>query len=131
MKSYWDFVRADEMKNQSLAEIISDWIINSGPYPVKIIQRLVGVTPDGRVGDGTLNAINNADQRWLFEEIKKEREKWYYDLVRRDPSQRKFLTGWLNRLYSFHFVDQQYPVESTELASVDVTYQQSNTRNMQ
>ena len=107
MTSYWNACHAGEMVNQSVAELIVDWAINSGPKTViKIVQRILGVEDDGVVGTETINAVNNASQVWLFEEIKRSRIKFYQELVQKDHSQQKFLTGWLNRVNSFTFVDQ-------------------------
>ena len=71
---------------------------NSGVYGIKIPQKVLGVTVDGSVGPKTLAAINNyPDQRALFQKLWKER-KAYFERLATDPSQKKFLAGWLNRL---------------------------------
>lgn len=107
MISYWNTCRADEMVNQSVAELIVDWAINSGPVTaIKKVQRILGVAEDGVVGTDTLDALNNESQSWLFEEIKQARINFYQEIVRRDPTQQKFLAGWLKRVNSFEFVDQ-------------------------
>ena len=102
---YWDAVRADEIANQSVANIIVDWCFNSGKSVIKRIQKVVGVTPDGIVGKKTLAAINNADQEELFNKIKSSRKAFYDEIISRNPSKAKFLKGWYNRLNSFKFVD--------------------------
>ena len=46
---YWDRWKADEIKSQSVANILVDWVWASGIHGIKIPQELVGVIPDGIV----------------------------------------------------------------------------------
>ena len=101
---YWDVVRADEIANQSVANIIVDFVFNSGKSVIKRIQRIVNVTPDGIVGKKTLSAINNADQEELFYKLWNRRKKFYEDICKKNPNQKVFLRGWLNRLNYFKYV---------------------------
>ena len=43
---YWDRWKADEIKSQSVANILVDWVWASGAHGIKIPQRLLGVTVD-------------------------------------------------------------------------------------
>lgn len=90
--------RIPEIKNESTAIAIFDYIVHSGTTAVKRIQRLVGVKDDGAIGPQTLGAINSANQAFLQEDILKDRKALFEQIVARDPSQAKFLTGWINRL---------------------------------
>lgn len=100
---YWDRWQADRIRNQSVADILVDWVYNSGSTGIRIPQRILGVKDDGIVGPVTINAVNGADQNALFRKILRARESYYRDLVIRKPSQSKFLKGWLNRLKGFKF----------------------------
>lgn len=62
------------------------------------MQRVLGVTADGVVGEVTLGAINRAEPRELFERIKAERIAFVEAIVKRTPSQKVFLKGWKNRI---------------------------------
>src|SRR5690606_7448760 len=74
-KIFWDYFKADKIKNQSIAEFIVDWGYNSGRTTVaRRVQRILKITVDGVVGSQTLEAINNANQAKLFEAIKKDRK---------------------------------------------------------
>src|ERR1019366_2383748 len=64
-ENYWDKWLADDLNNQSLAELVVDWEVNSGTTGIKIPQRILGVTPDGVVGQMTIGAMNAADQETL------------------------------------------------------------------
>lgn len=99
----WDRWRADEINNQSIANILVDWVYMSGRWGIKIPQRLLGVVPDGIVGRRTLKALNGQDQEEFFDSVWFARGRFIEDIIRRDPSQKKFRKGWINRLNSFEF----------------------------
>ena len=103
LRKYWDKWRADEIKNQSIADILVDWYWGSGKWGIIIPQRLMGLTQDGIVGPKTIAAINKADQKKLFETIFAARIKFLNDIVKNNPSQKRFIKGWLNRLNDFKF----------------------------
>lgn len=100
---YWDRWRADEIRSQSVANILVDWVWGSGANGIKIPQRVLGVAQDGVVGSVTLAAVNAQDPRAFFEKIKVEREAFLRRIVARDPSQNRFIKGWLNRLNDLKF----------------------------
>lgn len=100
---YWDKVKGDEIDNQSLAEIIADWCVNSGLAGLRKVQEIVGCKPDGIVGAITLSLINTADPESLFDRIWKARLQFYINIVKRNPSQKVFMNGWMNRLNHFKF----------------------------
>ena len=100
---YWNRWKADQIQNQSVANILVDWVWNSGKHGIVIPQMLLGVAADGIVGDITLVAINSANQENLFRSIYEERKAFYLKIVRRSPSQKRFLRGWLNRINDFQF----------------------------
>lgn len=101
---YWDKLKADNINNQSVAEMLVDFAYNCGVgTAAKKIQEVLGVTKDGVIGPGSLKAINDANQEQLFSDLKAKREAYYRAIVANKPSQSKFLKGWLNRNNSFHF----------------------------
>lgn len=95
---YWDRWRADEIDSQKVANIVVDWVINSGSHGITKPQAILGVKADGVVGAKTLAAVNNANADDLFERVYNARVAFYKSIVARKPSQKKFLRGWLNRL---------------------------------
>lgn len=100
---YWDRVKGDEIENQSLAEIIADWAVNSGLTGVMKMQEVVGCKPDGIVGPITLSLINTSDAEQLFDRLWKARQQYYINIVKRNPKKKVFMAGWMNRLNSFKF----------------------------
>ena len=102
-RGFWDKWKADLIINQSQAEQLVDWVWGSGVWGVKIPQRVLEVKPDGIVGQITLNAVNNANQQKLFNDIKNARIDFVNAIVRNNPSQKRFIKGWINRINSFNF----------------------------
>ena len=102
---YWDKWKANEINNQSIANILVDWLWTSGKWGIILPQKILNVKPDGIVGKITLDAINNyQDQRLLFNKLWNRRLKQFQDIVKKDPSQKKFLRGWTNRLQDLRFI---------------------------
>lgn len=102
---YWDKWKADQIKSQSVANILVDWVWGSGANGIKLPQKLLGLTVDGIVGPKTLAAVNASDSLVLFNTIKAEREAFLYRIVERDPTQKRFIKGWLNRLNALKYND--------------------------
>ena len=102
-KSYWDECKGDKIANQSIAEIVVDWNYNSGIAGRKGTQKALGLVVDGIFGPKTLAALNDGPQKCVFCKIKDAREKYFRELVERDPSQAGNLDGWLNRLKRFSY----------------------------
>lgn len=100
---YWDKVKGDEIENQSLAELIADWCVNSGLSAIRKVQDVLGCKPDGIVGPITLSLINSSDAEKLHERIWNARHQFYINIVKRNPRQKVFMNGWMNRLNRFKF----------------------------
>jgi lysozyme family protein len=95
---YWDRWKADRIESQAIANIVVDWYWNSGAYGIKLPQKVLGVEMDGVVGEKTLAALNNHPNRQrLFDMLWQERRAFFCRLAI-NPTQRRFLSGWLNRL---------------------------------
>jgi len=101
---YWDKWKADEIQNQSIANLLVDWTWGSGSYGIKYPQQVLGVVADGIVGKKTLAAVNDyPNQEELFQKLWNRRKKHFEDIVNRDSSQKVFLKGWLNRLNDYRY----------------------------
>lgn len=100
---YWDRWRADEIKNQSVANIVVDWVWASGVHGIKRPQRLLGVVADGLVGAKTITAMNAADPKKLFEAIKADRAKFIDEICKARPKNEKYRKGWMNRINAIKY----------------------------
>lgn len=103
---YWDRWKADQIQNQSIANILVDWVWASGVHGIKKPQALLGVTADGIVGRTTLDALNQyPSQRELFDKIKQARLDFVDDICHARPANERFRHGWCNRINAFVFED--------------------------
>ena len=101
---YWKPFKADQIRNQSIANICVDWAWASGARTaIRKVQELLGVSVDGLVGNETLSAINGQDAEELFDRIKVARYDFVDAIVKRDPSQKRFINGWKNRIKSIKY----------------------------
>ncbi|MDR1455599.1 MAG: peptidoglycan domain protein [Tannerella sp.] len=105
--AYWNRWRADEIENQSIADLLVDWTWGSGAWGIKYPQQILNVKADGIVGPVTLAAVNGyPDRRELFDRLWERRKRHFENIVARDPAQGRFLKGWLNRLNDFKYSEQ-------------------------
>lgn len=95
---YWDRWKADKINSQSIANILVDWVWASGKQAITIPQQMLGVKADGIVGNITLNALNSVDARAFFNRLLTRRKQFIENICTRNPSQKKFRSGWLRRL---------------------------------
>ena len=102
-RDYWDFIGADDLP-ENIREIAFDTAVNQGPG----FARRALIRSEGD------------PQRYL--DLREER---YREIVERDPSQERFLTGWLNRLNEFR-TDLEAPRQvATVVDGVDVEAQET------
>ena len=101
---YWDACRADRIESQSVANAIVDWAWNSGTVTAaKELQKVLGVTVDGVIGNVTLSAINSIDAETMFDLIQKTRIAYLERICVSRPANKKFMKGWMNRVNSLKF----------------------------
>lgn len=100
---YWDRWKADEIKSQSVANILVDWVWASGVHGIKRPQKLLGVAADGLVGPKTIAAINAADPKKLFYTIKADRAKFIDEICKARPKNEKYRKGWMNRINAIKY----------------------------
>lgn len=98
---FWDKWRADDIINQSVANILVDWVWASGPATIKKVQRILGVAIDGVVGPKTLAALNARNPQTLFCEIKLLRQNYINSIA--VGTQSRYKNGWTRRLNSIQF----------------------------
>lgn len=105
MRTYWDRCKADQIRNQSIAEILVDWHINAGVNAIKCFQRACMLDADGIIGPKSLAVLNSPNEQVIFNRIKEAREDYYRRLALGNPSQSIFLAGWLNRTDYFKYYE--------------------------
>lgn len=128
LKKYWNKWNADNIANQSIANILVDWYWGSGKWGIVIPQRDLlglGTDSDGVVGPTTLGLLNDMiqkDPKGTFDKIFALRIKFLHNIVassvttyekklgrkatekeKMKNTNARFLKGWLNRLNDFKF----------------------------
>lgn len=101
---YWDAIQGDTLcaSSPEIALATFDCAVNSGPSrAIKQLQTALGVTADGNFGPASLTAYLLAAQRGyprILAVMLATREVFLRGIVARDPSQARFLRGWLARV---------------------------------
>ena len=98
-KNFWDKIHGDEILNDEVSTTIFDFAVNAGvKIASKLAQIVVGATPDGMVGKVTVSEINTHDPNIFMSNYALAKLARYKQICRRNPSQKKFLYGWVTRL---------------------------------
>jgi lysozyme family protein len=96
--NYWDKVRGDDIKAQTAAQTLFDFAVNAGVRTAsKLAQLVAGATPDGVIGPKSVAALNEVDEHLFVSNYALAKVARYAQIVTRNPTQRKFLLGWINR----------------------------------
>jgi lysozyme family protein len=102
LKKYVTGPRFDRVADSRLQHFLVDFGVTSGPsIAIQYLQRSLGLPDDGIIGPHTIGAINNCDPKQLLNRLVIERAKMIGRIVHKNPSQVKFLNGWLNRVFEF------------------------------
>lgn len=79
--------------------------VNAGiKTSVKLLQKAINIacniqiSVDGVIGNTTLKYVNSDKQNDIAKAFIEQRNQYYRNLISKNPSQRKFLNGWLNRV---------------------------------
>jgi len=100
-RCYWNRWRGDEINDEAVAAMLVDWLWCSGRWGIVIPQRILGVTADGVAGPVTIRRVNQADASRFLIRIYNSRLAFIRNIIRNDPSQKKFEKGWMRRLNDF------------------------------
>jgi lysozyme family protein len=99
--NFWDAFKGDLIESQKIATFTFDWQVTSWDDATEALQRIVGVTPDGKVGKTTIAAVNHWNEASLLGKLIQARKQFYKELVANDPKQKDNLKGWLSRVDLF------------------------------
>ena len=98
---YWDKMKLDNVDNSIIAKNIFEAAVNFGIFTVVcIVQKILDVKVDGKIGDVTIKAINSFDDTMLFLALLKlSFVDRYRQICNNNKDQKIFLLGWLNRIF--------------------------------
>lgn len=98
--NFWNQIKGDDIQDQSKAEALFDYAVNSGvARAVKHAQEVCAVSIDGKVGPKTIEAINNKAD---FTNALCDRRTKFFEEIAKKGQNAKFLKGWLNRVKDFY-----------------------------
>ncbi len=83
------------------AQLVDDGVLSGPIAAITSLQLALGVKPDGILGPATLAAANAADPAALQRDLAVARALRLARIVQRDPSQSRFIVGWLTRALGF------------------------------
>ncbi len=94
LRDFWIF---GGIVDQSVATKIFDSYVNMRHAAIRIVQQVVSVPQDGVYGSMTEKSINNMNPTNFLVAFRIGLVGHYSAIVAANPSQQKFLRGWLNR----------------------------------
>lgn len=95
---YWDKVKGDDLPS-GVDYAAFDFAVNAGvARAAKFLQRAVGAVDDGVIGSGTLGRIAKTDPQKILDSFAEQKQRFYNGLATTNPTQQKFLKGWLARV---------------------------------
>jgi lysozyme family protein len=93
-KGYWDKISADSLP-VGVDIVVFDMAVNGGPgRAAKLLQKAVGVNPDGGIGPMTLAAVASQPAADTIVAFSNARREFYRSL----PTFETFGKGWLRRV---------------------------------
>jgi len=110
-KNYWSLVNGDRIANQSIAELMFQYVIGSGASQLSDLKAIANATAGKKImaevdvpfTNAEADLINKLPQKGYWINLRAWREAFLKTLVQKHPEDQKFLTGWLNRLNSYTY----------------------------
>lgn len=107
---YWYQMKCDSFSG-FLPFILFDASVNHGvPRASKMLQTAIGLTGgdvDGDIGNYTISIAKSFNPAVICDKILQSRIDLFNAIVKNNPSQRKFLNGWLNRIANIKTIMQK------------------------
>lgn len=112
-KNYWNKINGDKIKNQSVAQLMFQYIIGSGASQLSDLKDIANMvlgkkliaSIDKTFTDSEIDIINSLNQKVYWEALKSWRHAFFISLTTKQPKKKEFLKGWQNRLNSYTFID--------------------------
>lgn len=105
---FWNPLRLSELTSGVVATAILDIAVNRGPsHAVGYAQACAGLKPDGILGSGTLAGLNGLPDKTFLCRLIPSLVRGYAEICVHEPSQLKFLNGWINRAFRLmNFIEE-------------------------
>jgi lysozyme family protein len=97
--AYATSLRLAQINAQTVANALLSFAVNLGTFEaVETLQQVCGAVADGCMGPNTVAAVNKQDPATLLAAYCAIQANHYRGIVAANPTQAKFLQGWLNRV---------------------------------
>jgi lysozyme family protein len=104
--NFWVPLKCDSLP-PPIAIFLFDSAVGSGhSIPTRWLQKAIGASPDGIVGNETIQKAQKASPQAVVDSMLRQRMLLYANIVRHDRRQKVFLYGWLRR--TMNLVDLVY-----------------------
>ena len=103
-KYFWDIFDLDSIEDNKKAFLVFDASVNHGiKGATKLIQKTLNycgysLAVDGIYGKKTKSALNECNSDEFIRNFQEKRTSLYEAIVRKNPTQKVFLAGWLKRV---------------------------------
>lgn len=104
-KQWYEKFHYDKIKNENLLTDIMDFSVNAGACEAhKLAERAINDISNKKVPIScalttkSIDQINSIEPVLFHAGFQKQEEDFYYQIVKRNPSQKMFLEGWLRRI---------------------------------
>ena len=101
---WWLVYHYDEINDVNVATKLFDASVNMGASRAhKLVKMSLNhlykkqIKVNANLDEATVKLINGIEPCLMLDEMRMEEEEFYKEIVARNPSQRKFLSGWLKR----------------------------------
>ena len=110
-KNYWDKINGDKIQNQSVAELMFQYIIGSGASQLSDLKAIANIIAGKKVmaeidksfTDAEAAIINSLPAVKYWAALKAWRHAFFIRLTNAKPKLKQFLRGWQSRLDSYVF----------------------------
>lgn len=116
-RDFWDKYQYNKISNESLSITFFSTCVNVGPKNChKILQKTLNniirenkltlplLSEDGILGNMSIEYTNRLSCYQLKEEYLKALSNYYISISLSNPSQSKYLKGWLNRVFDYLYI---------------------------
>jgi lysozyme family protein len=119
-REYWQAVQGDRMPGPLDLVMFDTGVLNGVGRAIRLLQQSLNISVDGVLGTDTFDALALADGGTVATDILDRREARFREIVKNDPTQAKFLKGWLNRLNDLRRTIQQPLLKDPILDNADL-----------
>ena len=96
---YTQGLNLTKIQSQAIANALLSLAVNAGiGEAVKLAQKTLGLSEDGKLGEVTLDGLNETAPLIFLKKFGEVQNEFYVNLASKYPEDGKFLTGWLNRV---------------------------------